>query len=146
MKKYKLKIKGNDYEVEVMEVEEASAKVKVNGVLYEVEVDREIKATKTPKLVRSAAAPSTEVETSTIKTAQPGAVHGAKKVKSPLPGKILDVFVKVGDTVKIGQHLFCLEAMKMENNINADKEGVVKVITAQKNDTVMEGDVLLELD
>ena len=58
---------------------------------------------------------------------------------------ILDVFVKEGDTVKIGQRLMLLEAMKMENNIESDKEGVVKSISARKGDSVLEGDVLLTI-
>lgn len=144
MKNYKLKIKDKEYQVDIIGVEDATASVKVNGQLYEVEIDREIKSTKTPKLVRSAASPSTDSETSTVKTSKPEAVKG-KTIKSPLPGKILDIFVNVGDTIKIGQTLLCLEAMKMENNINADKEGTVQSIKIQKNDTVLEGDVLIEL-
>nr|HML84930.1 acetyl-CoA carboxylase biotin carboxyl carrier protein subunit [Bacteroidales bacterium] len=54
-----------------------------------------------------------------------------------------DVYVKEGDTVKIGQRLMMLEAMKMENNIDADKEGKVVSIKKHKGDQVMEGDVLI---
>lgn len=145
MKNYKLKIKDKEYQVDIMGVEDASATVRVNGVVYEVEIDREIKTTKTPKLVRAASSPSTDSEVSTAKTAKPDAVQKGKNIKSPLPGKILDIFVKPGEQVKVGQTLLCLEAMKMENNINADKEGVVQAIRVQKNDTVLEGDLLIEL-
>ncbi len=145
MKNYKLKINNKDYQVDVLGIEDSSATVRVNGVVYEVEVDRQIKSTKTPKLTRSAGVPSTDVETTTAKTSKPDAGK-SRNIKSPLPGKILDIFVNVGDKVKVGQTVLCLEAMKMENNINADKEGVVKFIGVQKNDTVLEGDLLIELE
>lgn len=145
MKNYKLRIKEKDYNVDVINVEDFSATVKVNGILYEVEIDRHLKTTKTPKLVRSASSPSTDVEVSTAKTAKPDAVK-SRMIKSPLPGRILDIFVNVGDRIKVGQTVLCLEAMKMENNINADKEGIVKAIAVQKMDTVMEGDVLIEIE
>lgn len=146
MKNYKLRINNKDYQVDVLGVEDSSATVRVNGVVYEVEVDRHIKSTKTPKLTRSAGVPSTDIETTTAKTAKPDAVKKSRNIKSPLPGKILDIFVNVGDKVKVGQTVLCLEAMKMENNINADKEGAVKSIQVQKNDTVLEGDLLIELE
>lgn len=146
MKNYKLRINDKDYQVDVLGIEDSSATVRVNGVVYEVEVDRQLKTTKTPKLTRKEVSPSTDVETSTAKTAKPDAVKKSRNIKSPLPGKILDIFVGVGDSVKVGQTVLCLEAMKMENNINADKEGVVKTIQVQKNDTVLEGDLLIELE
>ncbi|HRN48364.1 MAG TPA: biotin/lipoyl-binding protein [Niabella sp.] len=145
MKTYKLKIKGKDYTVDVLDVEDFSATVKVNGVLYDVEIDQHLKTTKTPKLVRAMVSPSTDVEVSTAKTAKPDAVK-SRTIKSPLPGKILDIFIKPGDKIKVGQTLLILEAMKMENNINADKEGMVKAINIQRNDAVMEGDVLIEIE
>ena len=145
MKNYKLKINNRDHQVDVLGIEDSSATVRVNGVVYEVEVDRQIKSTKTPKLTRSAGVPSTDVETTTAKTSKPDAGK-SRNIKSPLPGKILDIFVGIGDKVKVGQTVLCLEAMKMENNINADKEGFVKFIGVQKNDTVLEGDLVIELE
>jgi len=144
MKNYKLKIKDKEYQVDIMGIEDASATIRVNGVVYDVEIDRQIKSTKTPKLVRAVSSPSTDSDVSTAKTAKPDTTK-VLTIKSPLPGKILDIFAQVGDSVKVGQTVICLEAMKMENNINADKEGVVKAIKVQKNDTVLEGDILIEL-
>lgn len=146
MKTYKLRIKDKEYQVDVIAVEDASATVKVNGVTYEVEVDRHLKTTKTPKLVRSVASPSTDIHHSTAITAKPDAVKKAKNIKSPLPGKILDILVNVGDRLSVGKTVLILEAMKMENNINADKEGIVKSIHVKSNDTVLEGDLLIELE
>jgi biotin carboxyl carrier protein len=67
-------------------------------------------------------------------------------VKSPLPGTVLSIKVAVGDKVAAGQTLLILEAMKMENNIDAERGGVVKQILAQPNATVMEGDTLIVIE
>ncbi|MNH44459.1 Glutaconyl-CoA decarboxylase subunit gamma [compost metagenome] len=66
-------------------------------------------------------------------------------IKSPLPGKVLDIFVKQGDQISRGQTVICLEAMKMENNIISDRDGVVVAIHTQKGDTVLEGHKLIEV-
>ena len=143
MKKYKFTINGNVYDVNIQNIEDNIAEVEVNGTSYSVAVDKAIQASKTPKLVRSVSVPSTDSAPSTAKTANPTGTKGAGTVKSPLPGVILDIYVKEGDMVKMGQKLIMLEAMKMENNISADKEGKVVSIKVSKNDAVMEGDVLI---
>ncbi len=143
MKKFKFTINGNQYDTEILNVEENIVEIEINGTSYKVEVDKEIKTTKTPKLVRPAAVPSTDSHPSVAKTSSPSTPKGAGSIKSPLPGVILDVFVREGDAVKMGQKLLMLEAMKMENNIEADKAGKVVSILKQKGDAVMEGDVLI---
>lgn len=145
MKKFKFVIQGNEYEVEILNVEENIAEVEVNGTTYKVEVEKKMQQTKTPKLVRSVVSPSTESHSSTAKTSSPTSQKGAGYIKSPLPGTILNVFVKEGDKVKIGDKLLLLEAMKMENNVNADKEGIVKSIKVKVGDAVLEGDMLIEI-
>ncbi len=67
-------------------------------------------------------------------------------MKAPLPGVILDLKVNVGDTVAAGDTVVILEAMKMENNIHADKGGVVKSICVNKGDSVLEGADLLIIE
>ncbi len=143
MKKFKFTINGNQYETEVLTVEENIAEIEVNGTLYKVEVDKTMKAVKTPKLVRQAAVPSTDSHPSVAKTSSPAGPKGAGSIKSPLPGVILEMYVREGDEVKMGQKLLMLEAMKMENNIEADKAGKVVSILKHKGDSVMEGDVLI---
>lgn len=91
------------------------------------------------------AVPSTDVTPATARTASPNEPKGTGTMKSPLPGKILDIFVKQGDKVSIGQTIICLEAMKMENNINADRDGIITAIHVQKGDTVLEGNTLVEI-
>jgi glutaconyl-CoA/methylmalonyl-CoA decarboxylase subunit gamma len=145
MKNFKFTIQGNKYDVKVLDVDENIAEIEVNGTLYKVEVDRKITATKTPRLVRSVAVPSTESVPSQLKTSAPEAPKGAGFIKSPLPGIILDVHVKEGDKVTAGTKLITLEAMKMENNISADKAGVVKSLKVKKGDSVLEGDILIEI-
>lgn len=146
MSKYKFNINGNSYSAEVLSVDDNIAQVKINGSTYQVELDKAIKSSKTPKLVRSNAVPSTDSHPSVAKTSSPGAPKGGGTIKSPLPGVVLDVMVKAGDHVKIGQRLLILEAMKMENNIDADKEGKVVSVSKNKGDSVMEGDVLVVIE
>lgn len=143
MKNYKFTINGNVYEAQINNVEDNIAEIEINGTLYKVEVEKTLKAVKTPKLVRQVAVPSTDAHPSVAKTASPSAPKGAGSIKSPLPGVILEMFVREGDTVKMGQKLLMLEAMKMENNIEADKAGKVVSIMKHKGDSVMEGDVLI---
>ncbi len=146
MSKYKFNINGNSYSAEVLSVDDNIAQVEINGSTYQVELDKAIKSSKTPKLVRSNAVPSTDSHPSVAKTSSPGGPKGGGTIKSPLPGVVLDVMVKAGDHVKIGQRLLILEAMKMENNIDADKEGKVVSVSKNKGDSVMEGDVLVVIE
>ncbi len=146
MKNFKFKLNEKEYEVEILNVDDGTAELKVNGTRYAVDIDRYIKTTKTPKLTRSAAVPATESDAANIRTGKPDDVRkAAVRIKAPLPGKIIDVMVEVGDSVSLGQVVVCLEAMKMENNISSDKEGVVTAVRVNKGDTIMEGDVLIEL-
>jgi glutaconyl-CoA/methylmalonyl-CoA decarboxylase subunit gamma len=145
MKKFKLKINGNQYEVDIVNVEDNTAEVDVNGIRYQVEIDKKIQTSKTPKLVRSFASPSTDVVPSVAKTSSPSSPKGVGNIKSPLPGVILNIHVKEGDVVKVGDKLITLEAMKMENNVNSDKEGKILSIKVKQGDAVLEGDLLVEI-
>ena len=137
MKKYKFTINDNSYAVEIKSVEDNTVNVEVNGNSYSVVMDKEIKQQKTPKLVRSVVVPSTD-HSADIKTSSK-----TGSIKSPLPGTILEIYVKPGDKVSIGQKIILLEAMKMENNIESDKAGTVTEIKTSKGSAVMEGDVLV---
>jgi biotin carboxyl carrier protein len=146
MKKFSFTINGNAYDLEIKNVEDNIAEVEVNGFSYTVEFDRVLETTKTPKLVRSEAVPSTDISPSEQKTSSPAGPKGTGFIKSPLPGTILDVYVKIGDSVRSGDRLITLEAMKMENIINSDKSGKVVSVNVKKSDSVMEGDILIEVE
>jgi len=143
MKSYKFTINGNNYHTNVLNVEDNIAEIEVNGTVYKVEVDKQMKQQKTPKLVRPAALPAEGNIPSVSKSDNIPPIHGNESIKSPLPGVILDVFVKEGEQVNAGQKLLLLEAMKMENTIEADRSGKVISIKKQKGDAVMQGDELI---
>ena len=138
-----MNVNGNLYDINVNDFDENIADIEVNGIHYKVELEGDAPVSKAPKLVQRPAVPSTDAHPATPITNNPDAPKGGGTIKSPLPGVILDIFVKEGETVKIGQKLIMLEAMKMENNINADKDGVVQSIKVGKSDSVMEGDLLM---
>lgn len=144
MKKFSFTIRGNKYDVELHNIEDNIAEVEVNGSKYEVEIHKEIKASKTPKLVRAKAALSQEsaAKQQTNRTSPEPSVGG---IRAPLPGTILEVKVKVGDEIKVGDTLLIMEAMKMENNIKADKAGKISVLKVNVGDSVLEGDLLVEI-
>ncbi len=142
MKEYKYKINGNLYKVTVGDIEDNMAHVEVNGTSYKVEMEKAPKAAPVARpVVRPAAAPAA------APVVKPTAASSGKSgVKSPLPGVILDIKVNVGDTVKKGQTIIILEAMKMENNINADKDGKVTAIPVSKGESVLEGTDLVIIE
>lgn len=145
MKKFNFKINGNQYEVKINSLEEDIASVEVNGNTYTVELEKKSTVAKTPKLMRTVSVPSTDSSKSEVKTSSPAAPKGGGTIKSPLPGVILKTHVKVGDVVSLSQELITLEAMKMENSVQADKAGEVIAIHFNTGDAVMEGDVLITI-
>ena len=138
MKKFKFTIRGNEYEVHINSFEDNIAEVDVNGSIYQVELAEEVKTTKTPKLVRSKPVPTKE--------AKPKPAAGLSKVDAPLPGTIFKLIHKEGDAVKKGETILILEAMKMENNILAEKDGVINKIHVAEGDAVLQGDILVEIE
>lgn len=146
MKQYKFKINGNDYNVAVNSVSGNIADVTVNGTSYQVEMEN----TPSAPVQAATAAPSAPVAPS-APAAQPAAapaqkpVTGGKSVTSPLPGVIIAVKVNTGDTVKAGQVVAILEAMKMENEIQAEYDGTVTAVNVAKGDSVLEGAAIVTL-
>jgi biotin carboxyl carrier protein len=150
-KKYQYKVQGVDYEVDIEEVEGNIAKVNVNGIPFEVELQQPINAAKHPSMVKPkvaapAVAPAAAPQASAAQpapSAQPAA--NGTPLKAPLPGTISTVNVKVGDQVSAGDTVVVLEAMKMQNNIEAENSGTVTAINVSPGDSVMEGAVLLTI-
>lgn len=146
MKEYKIKINGNEYNVVVNDVEETTAKVEVNGTSYDVEFEQPVAKPKAAvsKPVAKTAAPAAAAAAPAAapKAAAPA---GGTTVNSPLPGVVLSVNCKEGQAVKKGDCLIVLEAMKMENSIEATCDGTVKSIMVQKGDSVLEGAALVTI-
>ena len=145
--KYEYKVKGIDYEVEIQDIEGNIANVTVNGIPFEVEMKQPVKAGK-QKVKLGSPAPTAST---TSDTAAPAAQKekpatasaNGKPVVAPLPGTINDIKVKVGDKVNVGDTVVILEAMKMQNNIEAESAGTIVSINVGKGDAVMEGDTLV---
>ena len=108
-------------------------KVNVNGTSYEIEIEL---MSETDASAAKVAAPAASAPQA------PVAAGEGEKVASPMPGTILDVKVNVGDSVKKGQVLFILEAMKMENEIMAGVDGVITSVGVTKGAAVQSGDML----
>lgn len=135
-----MKINGNDYEVAVKDVNGQNVEVDVNGKSYTVELAEAPKAEKPKPVIARPAASAPAAAPAAAPTPATGA---AGATKSPLPGTVLSVNVTVGQTVKAADVAIVLEAMKMENNINCGRDGVVKAIYVQKGDNVLEAADLL---
>ena len=154
MKEYKYKINGNEYSVAIIDLEGNTAAVEVNGVSYKVDILTEgftaapARPAAKPAAPAAPAAPAPAaakpaapqpIAPAAAPAAEPAPAGKGTAVQSPLPGVILDIKVAVGDTVKAGQAVAILEAMKMENSINAECDGVITAIKVAKGDNILEG-------
>ena len=133
MKEYKFKINGKEYAVAIGEADGKMLSVNVNGADYQVELENAPVAAP----VQQAAAPQQAAPVAAPKAAAPAGA--GEKVNSPLPGVIVEVSVKEGQAVKAGQKVAVLEAMKMENEIPAPKDGTITAIHVNKGDSILEG-------
>lgn len=148
MAKYQYTIQGVDYDVEINEVEGSLAKVNVNGIDFDVELKQPIsvgKQMKKAKLEKPVAAPVTAAAPGAAPVPAPVEAGSGAKVLAPLPGTVTEVCVKVGDAVAMGDTVVVLEAMKMQNNIEAENSGTVTSVLVSKGDTVMEGAPLITI-
>lgn len=146
MAKYQYTIQGVDYDVEINEVEGSLAKVNVNGIDFDVELKQPIsvgKQIKKVKVEKPVAAPVTAAAPAPAPA--PVEAGSGAKVLAPLPGTVTEVCVKVGDAVAMGDTVVVLEAMKMQNNIEAENAGTVTSVLVSKGDTVMEGAPLITI-
>ena len=141
MKEYKFKIGGKEYNVTVNPKEGKLFDVTVNGATYEVESEN---APAAAPVAQPAAAPVQAAPAAAAAPASKPAGAG-EKVASPLPGVIIEISVKEGQQVKAGQKVAILEAMKMENEIPAPKDGTITDIHVHKGDTLQEGDPVVTI-
>ena len=160
MAKYEYKVKGVDYIVEIQDIEGNIANVTVNGIPFEVEMKQPVKAGKQKvklseeRRVKSeefnSSSSATNASSATNESSAPitkpaAAAASGKPVVAPLPGTINEIKVKVGDKVNAGDTVVVLEAMKMQNNIDAETSGTIASINVNKGDAVMEGDTLVTI-
>jgi biotin carboxyl carrier protein len=143
-KEYKYTINGNQYEVAIGDIEGTIATVTVNGEEYKVEWEPEAEPEKKkPVLGKPAAASEASASEESASNAN---VNTNNAVKAPLPGVITSIEVAVGDEVKAGDTLLVLEAMKMANNIEAEKDGKIAAILVKAGQSVMEDDPLVVIE
>jgi len=138
MKSFKFTIQGNQYDVDVKSIEGNLAQIEVNGTNYDVEIQRQVQVTKTPILVRNP-----------VKVPEPAHMSAGTKflaVRTPLPGNILTISKKNGDPVKKGEPVLVYEAMKMENKILAEKDGFIRNMKVNPGDSILQDDILFEIE
>lgn len=151
MKEFNYKINGSLYKVVINNTENNLVELEVNGTPYSVEMEQRAKKTlsgvKRPVQASTpSAAAAPKAQTAPPVVARPAVAAGKSSIQSPLPGIILDIRCKEGDTVKKGQTLMILEAMKMENNILASADGKVTQVLVHKGDSVLEGAGLVVIE
>lgn len=136
MRKFRINVNGKSYEVEVEEIRD--------GVQYTAPVSQPAAPISQPT---AAPAPAAAPEPKAAPTAKPAAnvPASAEKVTAPMPGTIMSVNVKEGDTVKRGDVLCILEAMKMENEIMSPKDGKIVAVSVSQGASVNSGDVLVAI-
>ena len=139
MKAYKFHINGNEYNVVINSVEGKNASVSVNGKDYTVELEDDSPAPASFAPQAPAAQKSATPAAPAANASPAPATENGKAVTSPLPGVIISINVKVGDQVKEGQEVAVLEAMKMENSIEASFSGTITAVHVSKGDSVPEG-------
>lgn len=143
MKEYKYTINGNKYEVAINSINDNIANVVVNGEEYEVQMEKEPEPVKKKVVVRPVAQPEAETASAPTSTNK---VDLNNAVKSPLPCVITEIKVKVGDEVKAGDTVVVLEAMKMANNLDAEKSGKVTAVLVKEGESVMEDTPLVVIE
>ena len=148
MKQYKYTINGTQFDVTIDSINGSQAKVEVNGIPFEVTmhgsslVEEDLPTVSTEGAAAPAVAPAAEPAAA---PAAKGAAGAGTPVKAPLPGVVTKVLVQNGQAVKKGETVLVLEAMKMENNINAECDGAITGICVAPGDSVKEGTTLLTI-
>lgn len=144
MKEYKYTINGNKYDVEIVDIVENIATVTVNGENYSVEMEKEPEPEKKKVVIKSGAQAQPEATASEGDSA--AKVNTNNALKAPLPGVIREINVAVGDEVAVGDTVVVLEAMKMANNLEAEKAGKVTAVLVQVGESVMEDTPLVVIE
>ena len=151
MRTYSYNVNGAQYDVTIESIQGQMAKVNVNGVAFDVEM---LGAPITEGDLPAAAPAAAPAATTAAPAAAPatpaaapakGAAGAGTPVKAPLPGVVTKVLVANGQSVKKGDTVVVLEAMKMENNITAECDGTVSGVCCAAGDSVTEGTTLVTI-
>lgn len=148
MKQYKYKVNGAQYDVTIDSIVGNIAKVEVNGIPFEVEMQGSslVEEDLPTQVADETAAPAVAAAPAAVEAAPAAGAPGAgAPVKAPLPGVVANILVSVGQAVKKGETVLVLEAMKMENNITAEADGKITGICVAAGDSVMEGTTLVTI-
>ena len=140
MRQVKIKVNGKNYDVEVGDLSISPLTVTVNGAAYSVELEDAALTTAASAQV-AVAAPVVAAP-----AAAPAVAAGSGDVISPMPGVVLDISVKPGDSVTRGQQVCALEAMKMKSAIRASHDGVVASVEVSEGQRVAHGAVLVRFE
>lgn len=145
MNKYDLTINNKSFTITVKSFSTEAAELDVNGKLYNVKVDQIVTEAKGTRPISATRVPSPATDKVAAPAARSAAAAsgGAGSVTAPIPGLILEIFVKEGDAVEVGKPVLKMEAMKMENVITAHTSGKVGAIRVNTGDTVNQGQELL---
>ena len=142
MKEFKYTIDGQEYTVQIEGVEGNIASLNVNGgEAFKVEMEKEAEPEKKKVVLGQPAAEQAEGETTSAAN-----VNTANALKAPLPGVVTEIKVAVGDEVKVGDTVIVLEAMKMANNLEAEKDGKVTAICVKQGESVLEDSPLVVIE
>ena len=144
MKEYKYTINGNKYDVEIVDIVENIATVTVNGENSSVELEKEPEPEKKKVVIKSGA--QAQPEAAASEGASAANVNTNNALKAPLPGVIREINVAVGDEVAVGDTVVVLEAMKMANNLEAEKDGKVTAICVKNGESVLEDAPLVVIE
>ncbi len=164
MRKYEVSINNKQYSVVVKKYTGNDAELEINGKPYSVKLDAPISANgaqlnpnpaqnqvppvgNSVPISQAQAQPTPVPQSQAVPSPAPlASPQGGQVIRAPIPGSILEIKVKVGDPVKDGQTVFKMEAMKMENDINASGSGVVKAIKVAVGDAVNQGQELMIIE
>ena len=145
MSQHILRIGGREYRAEVKELTADRAVVEVDGKDYQIDLVQLGRRKVTAEAVRPVSMPTTVASMPVVHAPRPAAAAGEGGIAAPMPGLIVSLKAKEGDTVQAGQTLLVMEAMKMENAISAPYNGTVSKIYVREGDSVGEGDLLVDV-
>tara|TARA_B100000029_G_scaffold8994_1_gene9567 strand:- start:3582 stop:3974 length:393 start_codon:yes stop_codon:yes gene_type:complete len=126
----KIRVDGKWYFVEVEDLSTDPAVVLVDGQKFEVKLED------IGSLIEEKKLPDQNITES-------GSTSNRSEFRSPMPGTVITILVKIGEDVKVGQDLIVLESMKMQQTLKADDNGIVAEITVSEGDQILDGDLIL---